>query len=99
MEWCNIRRTQLREGYIDFLKKYAQIELNRGSFSEARVLFEKAIEFDPYQDYLHVGLIQCLINLNFTASAKAHYNNYCRKLSDDLNIEPINELTDLYNSI
>jgi len=99
MDWCDIRRIQLRENFINFLKKYAQIELARGSFSEARMLFEKAIEYDPYQDHLHMGLMQCLLELKFPALAKTHFINYRKKLQEDLNLDPISEMVELFKNI
>jgi len=99
MNWSNIRRLQIKENFNNFLEKYAEIELKRGSFSEARMLFEKAIIYNPYQDYLHMGLMNCLIKLNSLAKAKTHFISYRKKLQEDLNLEPVIELVDLFDSI
>ena len=99
MEWCDIRRSQLRQYFNNFLEKMASIELNRESYSEARTLFEKAIEFDPYQDFLHLGLMKCLVKLKLTALAKKHFLNYRKKLQEDLKLEPVDELYEYFNGI
>ena len=99
MDWSNDRRTQLRERFNSFLEKYAGIEFNRGSFAEAREIFEKAIEFDPYQDYLHLGLMKCLLELKLPALAKTHFINYRKKIREDLKIEPLIELVELFEQI
>ncbi len=55
-------------------------------------MYEKAIEIDPYEDLLHLGLMKCLLQLKMPSSAKMHFENYRLSLLKDLGNEPVPEL-------
>ena len=99
MPWFDMRRGELREKLLNHLEKIARKALERRSFGDAKKYYEKAIDLDPFQDHLHLGLVKSLIGLKSPISAKAHIKKYVRKLHDELGVEPIPELRDLIEKI
>jgi two-component SAPR family response regulator len=99
MAWFDIRRAELKEKYRNHLAKMAEKAMDRKSYTDARNYYEKAIAMDPYQDYLHLGLVKCLLTMKSPAAAKAHYMNYLRILHEDLGVEPMPELKDIFDRI
>jgi len=92
LPWSNMRRLELQEKYLFLLEQFAGYELENQHPEEARRLYEKAIEIDPYQDFLHLGLMKCLVQLKMPSSAKAHFEHYRRSLLKELGNEPMPEL-------
>jgi LuxR family transcriptional regulator, maltose regulon positive regulatory protein len=92
MPWTDTRRAELREKYLFLLEQFAEFEYENRHLREARRLFEKAIEIDPYQDHLHLKLMKCLVDLKMASSAKKHFENYRKTLTLDLGNEPMPEL-------
>jgi LuxR family transcriptional regulator, maltose regulon positive regulatory protein len=92
LPWSNARRLELQEKYLFLLEQFALHEFENNRPEEARRLYEKAIQIDPYQDFLHLGLMKCLVNLRIPSAAEKHYENYRQSLLDELGNEPMPEL-------
>jgi LuxR family maltose regulon positive regulatory protein len=90
--WSNMRRLELQEKYLSLLEQFAVYELENQRPEEARRLYEKAIEIDPYQDFLHLGVMKCLLQLRMPSAAKTHYENYRHLLLKELGYGPMPEL-------
>jgi len=99
MPWFDTRRGELREKYRNHLEKIAKKAMEMQSYSDAKKYYEKAIDLDPYQDYFHLGLIKSLIGLKSPITAKAHYTNYVQTLHNELGVDPIPELRNLFDNI
>lgn len=96
MPWFDSRRGELREKYRNHLDKQAEKAMERHSYNDAKTFYEKAIVLDPFQDYFHLGLIKSLLGMRSPSAAKIHYANYVRLLNDELGIEPIPELKNMF---
>lgn len=92
MAWADERRDELQEGYIYVLNLLAERERETKQFEEARKLYERIIEVDPYQDQVHLAIMQCLVESGSTSAAKAHYKGYEALLRKELNAEPLPQL-------
>jgi len=99
MPWFDMRRNDLRHKNLDLVIRFAEFEVEQKNLDNARKLYEVAISLDPYQDYLHLALMKCLVNLKSPTSAKAHFKSYAKILEKELGIEPIKELQEFYTSI
>jgi DNA-binding SARP family transcriptional activator len=99
MAWCDMRRTELRKANLDLLIQFAEIEVELQHFEEASELYEQAIALEPYQDQLHMALMDCLVKMKSPTAAKAHYRQYKRILKDELGIEPLEELQRFYDAL
>ena len=99
MPWCDMRRNELRKKNLDLLVQFAEIEIERQHFDEASELYEQAIALEPYQDQLHLALMDCLVKMKSPTAAKAHFRQYKRILKDELGIEPLDELQRFYEAL
>jgi two-component SAPR family response regulator/Tfp pilus assembly protein PilF len=99
LPWIDMRRAELREKYLSLLEQSAADEFENRHFEEARWLYEKAIEIDPYQDLLHLGVMKCLVQLRRPASAKVHFEKYRQNLLAELGSEPMPELREFLEGI
>ncbi len=94
-----MRRNELQLKYIQALIQLGKMELSSHRYQDARLLYEKAIEIDNYQDGAHAGLMRALVGLGLNSLASAHYVNYAALLEAELKTIPTDELTALYNTI
>jgi two-component SAPR family response regulator len=99
MSWVDARRNELQEKYLRLIVRSAEFETEYHNFESAKNLYIQAIAIDPYQDYLHLALMKCMVEMKAPAAAKAHYHDYLYLLREDLGIKPLRELQDFYNSI
>ena len=99
MPWSDMRRNQLHHKNLDLLIRFAEFEVEHRKYDEAKRLYESAISLNPYEDHLHLALMNCLVNMKAPAAAKAHFKNYARILDKELGIEPLEELQNFYKSI
>jgi DNA-binding SARP family transcriptional activator len=99
MEWADKRREELRSLYLEALVSLAQIESQHSHAAEAKELYEKIVDLDPYRDETHLDLMKCLVELGSTSAAIAHYKRYKTLLRKELNAEPIPELEKYFDQI
>lgn len=92
MGWVDERRGELQDIYVRTLNLLAESERKAKQFREARKLYDRIIEVDPYQDQVHLAIMQCLVDSGSPSAAKAHYKEYEALLRKDLNAEPLPEL-------
>jgi len=97
MAWSDLRRLELKQKYLLTLEQYATYELENNHLREAKRLYEKAIELDPFQDQLHLGLMRCLVQLNLIYAARLHFEEYRSTLMNELGNEPMPELQAFIN--
>jgi two-component SAPR family response regulator len=99
MPWFDMRRNDLRHKNLNLVIRFAEFEIAHKNLENAKRFYELAISLDPYQDYLHLALMKCLVDLKSPAAAKAHFRSYVRILDKELGIEPLEELEEFYKSI
>jgi two-component SAPR family response regulator len=99
MPWFDMRRSELHRKNLDLVICFAEFEVEHKNLENAKRLYELAISLDPYQDYLHLALMKCLVDLKSPTAAKAHFRSYVRILEKEIGSEPIEELQEFYKSI
>jgi len=99
MEWIEHRRLKLQRQYVLALTHLGEWERDRRRFRDARLLYEKVLAVDPYQDEAHAGLMECLVRLESAAAARAHYLTYARLLREELGAQPPAHLQKLYEQM
>jgi two-component SAPR family response regulator len=99
LEWADQRREELQNGYMDALVTLAGMEQAKEHFAEARELYAKALNIDPYRDHIHLAVMQCLVSAGSPSAAKAHFQDYKATLHRDLNAEPLPELQMFYEKL
>jgi ATP/maltotriose-dependent transcriptional regulator MalT/DNA-binding SARP family transcriptional activator len=99
MEWVDQRREQLRNSYLDALTELAALEAHNKRYREAKDLFEKIVQIDPYRDEAHLALMKCLVDLGSASAAIVHFKRYKSLLRQELNAEPQAELQKYYDQL
>jgi ATP/maltotriose-dependent transcriptional regulator MalT len=89
MDWVNERRDALQAHYVEALETLARRRYEAKQYSEAVDLYKKIVEADPYQDKVHLAIMQCHADAGSPSAARAHFQEYRQMLHDELNAEPI----------
>ncbi len=92
--WVEIRREELLQQYLSALRELGDLLNATREFTKARDIYEQILRIDPYQDAIHLAVMQCLVNLGTPAAAKAHYYNYRDFLWKELKAKPQSDLDD-----
>jgi DNA-binding SARP family transcriptional activator len=99
MDWTTRRREELQGQYLIALNHLADWELSRQRYNEAKALYDRVIEIDPYRDEAHAGIISCLTRMGAPAAARAYFLAYKKVLYDDLGAQPTSALQAIYDRI
>jgi LuxR family maltose regulon positive regulatory protein len=99
IEWADRRREELRNLYLDALIDLANLETSGERYREAKLLYEKILEVDPYRDEVHLALMKNLVESGAPSSAMAHFKGYRELLRKELNAEPLFELQAYYDQL
>ncbi len=99
IEWADRRREELRSLYLDALSDLANLETSGKRYREAKSLYEKILEVDPYRDEVHLALMKNLVDSGAPSSAIAHFKGYQELLRKELNAEPLSELRAYYDQL
>ena len=97
--WVMLRRRQLQSRYIDLLVAGAEESLTRDQVARAAQLLREAVEHEPLRDDLHEQLMRALHRMGRRNEIVELYQRYVRALSDDLGLDPPDQLRDLYTRL
>jgi LuxR family transcriptional regulator, maltose regulon positive regulatory protein len=92
--WVDIRREELLRLFLSSLRELGDMFTMTHEYKKAREIYEQILRIDPYQDAIHLAVMQCLVNLGSPAAAKAHYFSYRDFLWKELKAKPQAELED-----
>ncbi len=90
--WVDERRYELQRRYRETLEVLIQDAMAREDFVQAAEWLEPALALDPFNDVWHLYKMRCLQARGATASAKAYYRAYRRRLQKEMGLEPAPEL-------
>ena len=99
MDWSLQLSDELKRLFIQSLTLLAELEAERHHFESAISLYEKVLGEDPYRDSSHLALMQCLVSVGLSSSAKSHYHKYGELLEKELGTRPSQELKDFYDKL
>jgi DNA-binding SARP family transcriptional activator len=97
--WVMLRRRQLQSRYIDLLIAGAGESLTRDQVARAAQLLREAVEQEPLRDDLHEQLMRALHRMGRRNEIVELYQRYVRALSEDLGLDPPDQLRDLYTRL
>lgn len=98
-DWCWTEREFFRELYLGLVKKIAQLLLGQGELEHALVYYRQALQVDPLREELQRELMRCLWRAGRRDEALRQYVAFRRRLSQDLEVEPLPETQELYRAI
>lgn len=95
-DWTEPYRRELEDRYIEALNELAARKLRTGAFEEALALFRALEGVDPYSEAATYGIMRCHLALNDGMAAVRHYRRFKQLLRDELDEEPSERVTALY---
>jgi two-component SAPR family response regulator len=98
-EWVMERRRALELRYLDLLSAHADEALVRDQPLRAVMTLREALKIDPLRDDTNRRLLEALGRLGRRSDIVAHYQRYVRLLSEELGLDPPQEVRELYNRL
>ena len=86
--WCEPDRLELRQRYIDALRRLGQLHQARGRGDLSLIFWRRALRAAPFREDLLVSLMKLLKALDRPAEAQLTYDEYERQLRDALGVAP-----------
>lgn len=98
-EWLIPIRNRLDRLYINSLTRYLQVLKEKSMDNHIVSICEDAMAFKPYEEKIHIYMIEALLNLGQNQCALNHYKYCTSKMYSDLGESPSPRLKDLYKTI
>jgi DNA-binding SARP family transcriptional activator len=98
-DWVLERRRTLELWYLDLLAQNAQEAMMRDQPARALQTLRQALEIDPYRDDTNMHFLEALGRLGRRSEVVEHYQRYVRLLSDELGLDPPDEVRELYTRL
>ncbi len=98
-DWCAEERERLREIHLEMLTDMAECHAELGQHADAAAVCRAILVDDPCREGIHRALMEYLVCLGHTDSARAQYHRCRRILAVELAVEPMPETLALYRRI
>ena len=98
-EWADARRRSLEQGFLELAAKLADRLLRQGDHAEAAQVYQRLLEYDPYNEAAYYKLIQAYAASGDHEGALRAYRRYSEVLEIDLGEKPGQAIVRLYSGI
>jgi DNA-binding SARP family transcriptional activator len=98
-EWVLFKREQLNRQMLSALRHLAATYEERGEYSRALPYAWRQVELEPWQEQAHRQLMRLLALNGQRGAALAQYETCRQALAEELDVEPAQETTRLYEQI
>jgi ABC-type oligopeptide transport system substrate-binding subunit/DNA-binding SARP family transcriptional activator len=98
-DWARVRREHYRRSAAGLFSRMVDLSLRDRSFPAAEGYAQRLLKIDPLSEDGHKGLLLALSGLGERTKVMASYENYRKKLEEDLGITPGLELRSLAEKI
>jgi LuxR family maltose regulon positive regulatory protein len=96
--WCEEMRVYLRDQYITVLNIVAKYSFKNSEYDKALSIYHKIIEKEPLHEETNSSIIRCYLALQKKPEALRHYNEYKKRLQQELQIVPSQAMEKLVHS-
>jgi DNA-binding SARP family transcriptional activator len=97
--WAIAEQERLQARYLTALNQLGQILITRRQFEPASACYLRLLERDSYREDAHCQLMRCYLQLGRRYEALRQYERCADILANDLGLEPMQELQELYYAI
>ena len=98
-EWLVLKREQFQRKALDLLSQLVAGFERRGEYNQALAHAWRQVELEPWDETAYQQLMRLLALSGHRAEALAQYGICRRVLAEELDVEPANETTQLYEQI
>ena len=98
-DWCIPRRDVLRQEYIDARRRLATLTLQQEEYQECASHWQYILSIDNCDENAHYGLMYCYVKQGKRNLALRQYQRCVKVLREELNIEPMQSIQNLYQRI
>jgi WD40 repeat protein/DNA-binding SARP family transcriptional activator len=98
-EWALLKREQISRQVMDVFCLLAAHYEQYGKFDKAEIYTRKLVELEPWNEEAHQQLMRILAVSGKRSAALVQYEACCRLLAKELEVEPSQETTRLYEAI
>jgi len=98
-DWVLERRRDLEILYLDLLAQHAEEALIRDEPERAVSTLRQALQIDPLRDDTNLHFLEALGRLGRRSELVEHYQQYMRRLSDELGLDPPEEVRKIYTRL
>lgn len=98
-EWVDEKRRSLQLRFLDILASRSEEALMRDRAAEAIASLREALKIDPLRDDTNRFYLEALGRLGRRSEIVGHYQQYVRLLSEELGLDPPDEVRDLYDRL
>jgi DNA-binding SARP family transcriptional activator len=98
-EWALLKREQFRRQVLAVLYRLAATHESRGEYGRALPYAYRQVELEPWQEQAHRQLMRLLALNGQRGAALAQYEACQHALAEELDVEPAQETTRLYEQI
>lgn len=97
--WVVYQRTYYHNRFLSLCSEASEILDQQGRAPEIIDLCRRSLIFAPYEESLHLSLMQALISTGAQHAAIEHYHFITKLFMDELGVTPTQGLTDLYREL
>lgn len=97
--WLVPIRNHYRRLYIKLLLKLIELYKQKDEYNKIIELCEKAIIIEPYEESIHICLMEAMLKLGQIKSAMSHYEYISSLLSKELGVKSSPGLKEIYKKI
>jgi DNA-binding SARP family transcriptional activator len=98
-EWCLVEREAYRARYMAALDFLLTMAMDLQRWQDAISHGRQLLELDPLQEHVHRALMRCHFRLGNRAAALKQYQACAAILSEELQIEPMDETLEVYRMV
>jgi DNA-binding SARP family transcriptional activator len=98
-EWCTVERERLREIYLELLAGLVKCYTEAGEHMMASRVCRLALSSDPCRENFIRALMECLVSMNRTDWARAHFISWRRTLDQEYELQPTEETLEVFSRI
>jgi ATP/maltotriose-dependent transcriptional regulator MalT/DNA-binding SARP family transcriptional activator len=98
-DWCVVRRTELRDKYVEALVELGRYDEARGQVEAATERYRQALEINQLREDIHRRIIRTYADAGRRSDAVTQYQRCRDILRGELGIEPSGQTQQLYREI
>jgi len=95
-DWCQERREELRQKYVEALVALAKSYFDEGALEEAIRFYRRALSEEPYREDVLQGLMRCYVLAGTPSKALKEFQRYSDRLKEETGLSPLPQTRETY---